>query len=404
MEQISFSRKAPGRLIRAPQGFVAFVPDPLPPDLAASWELTTALSAADRALSELGGAARNIPNPHLLIRPFVSREAVLSSRIEGTQASLSDLFYFEAAATVAGGAGDVREVANYVTALEYGLGRLDTLPLSVRLIRELHGHLMKGVRGEQATPGELRRSQNWIGPPGKSLADATYVPPPPHEMTEALGALEKFLHGRATLPPLVRLALVHYQFEAIHPFLDGNGRVGRLLITLLLCHEGLLREPLLYLSAFFDANRDDYYRLLLAVSQKGAWSDWILFFLTGVETQAKDAVARIGVLLDLWRSYRHRFEAARSSALILRLIDRLFEQPVITIPGAAKLMRVTHRAASMSIEKLCHAKILTETTGKKRDRVFVARGILEAVDASMATPLCYTPSPTSGSITRKNAT
>jgi Fic family protein len=350
-----------------------------------TWGLANALSEADRALAELAGTARNLPNPHLLIGPFIRREAVLSSRIEGTEASLSDLFYFEAGAPGSprgfrGLAADVREVANYVRAMEYGLKRLRDLPLSLRLIREIHGKLMEGVRGERLTPGEFRRSQNWIGPPGCNLMEATYVPPPVHEMTEALGELEKFLHARSSLPPLMKMAMVHYQFEAIHPFLDGNGRIGRLLVSFLLCHEALLREPLLYLSAYFERERQEYYRLLLAVSQSGAWEDWIRFFLGGVADQSRDAIWRTGKLLELWQKYRRMFETARASALLLRMVDGLFEAPVVTIPIAAKRLGITQRSAAMNIQKLVDAGILSEVTGRERYRVFLARGILETIE------------------------
>ncbi len=252
MQPTDFTDTKSGRLVKAPQGYWAFVPAPLPPQLDLTWALAGRLSEADRALSELKGVAQTLPNPHLLIGPFVRREAVLSSRIEGTQASLSDLLLYEAAgrpeAASAGDTADVREVANYVAALEHGLSRMNTLPLSLRLVREMHERLMAGVRGDHLTPGEFRRTQNWIGPVGCTLNDATYVPPPVDEMGEALGKMERFWHAPSDLPPLVRVGLAHCQFEAIHPFLDGNGRIGRLLITMLLSTEGLLPQPLLYLS------------------------------------------------------------------------------------------------------------------------------------------------------------
>ena len=239
MDTSRFTESSPGRLIHTPQGYGAFVPDPLPPPITFDMQMAARLSEADRALSELAGVARTLPNPHLLIGPFMRREAVLSSRIEGTQASLSDLLFFEAANLREQEVPDVREVSNYVRSLQYGLSRLDTLPLSLRLIREMHERLLEGTRGHGLTPGEFRRSQNWIGPAGCTLMDATFVPPPVDEMTEALGAFEKYLHVRSDLPPLVRLAIAHYQFEAIHPFLDGNGRIGRLLGH----HAALYRSP-----------------------------------------------------------------------------------------------------------------------------------------------------------------
>jgi Fic family protein len=333
--------------------------------------------------------ARTLPNPHLLIAPFVRREAVLSSRIEGTRASLSDLFAFEASGVADPRTSDVREVANYVDALGYGLKRLAELPISLRLVREMHARLMSGVfgvRGEHLTPGEFRRSQNWIGPPGCSLANATYVPPPEVEMREALDNLEKYLHTASPLPlpPLVRMALVHYQFEAIHPFLDGNGRIGRLLITLLLCAEGLLPQPLLYLSAYFERHRPDYYRLLLAVSQEGSWTEWVSFFLDGVAQQSQDAIKRSSRLLDLWHTYRDRLQSERSSPLALRMVDELFSYPVVTLASATRLLGVTPRAAQNNIDKLVAEGILQETTGRQRNRVYAASRIIEIVEAEKA--------------------
>src|SRR5206468_8157121 len=262
-----------GRRIRCPGGYRAYVPEPLPPRFEWSAGLAAALSAADRAIGRLAGEGRRLPNPHLLIRPFVRREAVLSSRIEGTQATLGELLAAEAGAAVERSPADLREVGNYVVALEHGIGRLRTLLLSLRLVRELHEKLMHGVRGESAIPGRFRRSQNWIGPPGSTLASATYVPPPPDQLMECLGPWETFLHDES-LPPLVHAALVHSQFEAIHPFLDGNGRVGRLLITLLFIARSVLPSPLLYLSAWFEATRPEYYSRLLGVTERGEWEEW----------------------------------------------------------------------------------------------------------------------------------
>ena len=360
------------------------MPNELPPPLAATWNLALENSQADRALSVLAGVARTLPNPHLLIRPFIRREAVLSSRIEGTQASLSDLLFFEASGEKEMYSPDVVEVSNYVRALEYGLKRLEKLPVSLRLIREIHERLTEGVRGEYLTPGEFRRSQNWIGPPGCTLMDATFVPPPEEEMKDALALLEKYLHAPTEHPHLIRLAWIHYQFEAIHPFLDGNGRVGRLLITLLLCSDGLLPQPLLYLSAYFEQNRREYYRLLLAVSQEGAWSEWVAFFLRGVVQQSEDAIRRSNRLLDLWMQYRQRLQSPRSSALTLRLLDQLFSYPAITAAGTARRLDVTHRSAQLNIEKLAQAGILREETGRRRNRIFVASEIVRIIEAQTA--------------------
>lgn len=384
MQLADFTQDKAGRLVKTHQGYWAFVPDPLPPKLDLSWALVSQLSEADRALSELAGVARTLPNPHLLINPFIRREAVLSSRIEGTQASLSDLLFFEASGSIEQKAPDVLEVANYVKALEYGLGRLADLPVSLRLIRETHEHLMSGVRGEHLTPGEFRRSQNWIGPPGCTLMDAVFVPPPVAEMNEALNDLEKYLHAERSLPLLIRQALVHYQFETIHPFLDGNGRIGRLLLTLLFCTEGPLTQPLLYLSAYFERYRQDYYRLLRGVSQQGRWIDWITFFLRGVADQSRDAIRRSSQLLDLWQEYRKRLQSTRSSALALQLVDELFSYPALTVAGAAKLLNVTQRSAQLNIEKLEHSGILEEATGKQRNRIFIAPAIISIIEAQEA--------------------
>ena len=380
MQPDDFEAHESGRLILTPQGYWAFVPNALEPVLTMDMSLASTLSGADRALSELAGIARTLPNPHLLINPFMRREAVLSSRIEGTQASFSDLLFFEAAGTGEPEVPDVREVANYVQALEFGLSRLVEFPLSLRLLREIHGKLLAGARGESQTPGEFRRSQNWIGPPGCTLTDATYVPPPPEEMTRALNELESYLHAESPLPPLIRLALIHYQFEAIHPFLDGNGRVGRLLTTLLLCSEGLLPQPLLYLSAFFERHRDDYYRLLLQVSQKRSWIEWVAFFLRAVEVQSRDAIARSDQLLQLWQGYRTKLQESRGSALLLQLVDDLFVYPAITNAGTSRRLGITPRSTQLNIEKLVAAGILVESTGRKRNRIYLATGIVEIIE------------------------
>lgn len=366
-----------GRTVRSPQGFPAFVPDPLPPELVWTTDLVRALSEADRSLGRLAGEGARLPNPHLLIRPFVRREAILSSRIEGTQASLGELLAVEAGANVSRSPDDLREVANYVVALEYGVERLKSFPLSLRLLRDLHARLMDGVRGNQATPGEFRRSQNWIDPPGAGPERATYVPPPPAEMNEALESLEIFLHD-SSLPPLVQAALLHYQFEAIHPFLDGNGRVGRLLITLFLIERSLLPSPLLYLSAFFEATRSDYYRLLLGVSRNGEWNAWIEYFLRGVALQSDDAVSRasrINRLLDEWRAL-----AEASSRTAGDLVGLFGENPYWTVSGAAQRLGVVYTTAQRAVQRLEDAGILVPLSDARRNRIFCARAILEILE------------------------
>jgi len=381
MNPENFSQSTSGRVIRSPLGFWAFVPNPLPPDVKWTSALISDLSEADRALGELAGLGRSLDNPHLLVRPFVRREAVLSSRIEGTQASLQDVFAYEARQeSLFETSSDVGEVVNYVRALEYGLDRLAKLPLSLRLMREIHARLMKGTRGEHLTPGEFRRSQNWIGPAGSTLETAPYVPPPVDEMAAALNAFEKFLHQPSTLPPLIRLGLIHYQFESIHPFLDGNGRVGRLLLSLLLCAWGLLPQPLLYLSAYFEANRQAYYDHLLAVSQTGAWESWLTYFLAGIASQSRDAVARIYRLQDLQQKYRQHFQSGRAAARLLRVVDLLFASPLITTRQLEKALKVDFTMAQRYIHQLEKAGLLREVTGRARNRVFRADEIIAAID------------------------
>lgn len=385
-----FQTSPAGRLLRVGQdatAYLAFAPNPLPPSLAWDAELVRVLSDADRALGELAGLGRTMPNPNLLIRPFIRREAVLSSRIEGTQADIADLYAYEAGQLPLPGVkpappeSDVREVLNYVHAMEYGLERIQALPVSLRLLRELHERLLAGVRGDQATPGEFRRSQNWVGRPGCTLNDADYVPPPVAEMNDVLDAFEKYLHAGNAYPPLVRLAVIHYQFEAIHPFLDGNGRIGRLLISLLLVHWNLLSLPLLYLSAFFEKHRQDYYALLFAVSERGAWREWVLFFLRGVAEQAVDANTRAKRLQDLQIEWRERLQATRyTSAALLRLVDELFRTPTLTVPQVQKRFGVTHRSANQMVERLVKENILTTKPGRKCNRQFAAREILDALN------------------------
>jgi len=325
-------------------------------------------------MGTLSGIGENLPNPHLLIYPFIRKEAVLSSRIEGTQSSLSELLLFEA--TKVEKQRDVREVQNYVRAMEYGLKRLEELPLSLRLIRELHAILMEGVRGERATPGEFRKSQNWIGPPGCTLNDATFVPPPVAEMQEALDHLERFLHADKQLPPLVELALIHYQFETIHPFLDGNGRIGRLLITLFLCQRGILNKPLLYLSAFFERHHQEYYQHLLDVSQRGAWRQWLEFFLQAVVEQSGDAVGRARRLLDLHRNYCQISLEKRLPPTAGQLVELIFMRPVLNTKVAQEFLKVTYPAAQKAINALVEQGILAEITGGKRNKAYAAKEIL----------------------------
>ena len=370
-----------GQVVRTIGDAWAFVPHSLPPTLTWTSDLISDLSEADRALGELAGLGRTLVNPNLLIRPFMRREAVLSSRIEGTQATLDDLYAYEGEQLpLFEPPPDVEEVHNYVRALEYGLERVQEFPLSLRLIREIHARLMEGVHGQEMTPGEFRRRQNCIGPPGCSLAEATFVPPPVPQMHEALDAFERFLYDDSGLPPLVRLGLIHYQFEAIHPFLDGNGRVGRLLIVLLLCVWELLPEPLLYLSAYFEAHRQTYYDLLLAVSQEGAWESWLCFFLQGVAEQSQDALVRAGRLQELRERYREQFQAERTAARLLQVVDLLFDQPLVTVNQVAEALDVHFPSANQYVQQLEEAGVLREITGQARNRVYRADEVLAAIE------------------------
>lgn len=383
MRPESFSPQAPGKLHPIGGGAYAFVPDPLPPKFTWSGGLVRLLDEARGSLGELAGLLRSLPNPYLFIRPFVRKESVFSSRIEGTQASLEDVYALEAQAPLFARTEireDAQEVLNYIRALERGRELLQELPLSLRLLREMHAVLLQGVRGQSRAPGEFRRVQNWIGPQGSSLAEARYVPPPPGPMLEGLDALERFWHIPHDLPPLVEVALVHYQFEAIHPFLDGNGRIGRLLITLLLLERGLLPEPALYLSAYFERHRSDYYDLLLKVSQQGAWEEWLGFFLDGVRTEARDAVSKAQSLVAQRQTWQERYQRAGGSAYLLALLDLLFEQPVITVTWVASRLSITHAWANRLVSKLEKDGVLEPTGERKRNRVFAARAVLDALE------------------------
>jgi Fic family protein len=377
MKSTDFRAPEAGRLVHAAGGVLAFVPSPLPPKLSFETDLVNRLSRADALLGELSGLGRQLPNPHLLIAPYTRREAVLSSRIEGTRTTLSELLLDELGALPQPPA-DVREVRNYVAALEHGIERLQILPLSLRLVRELHSKLLSGVRGEKATPGEFRRSQNWIGPPGSTLETAAYVPPPYPEMMEALHLWEGYLHQRGELPDLVQCALIHEQFEAIHPFLDGNGRIGRLLITLFLIERGRLAQPLLYISTYLEPHRAAYYEALQRVRTQGDWAGWVRFFLTAVEQSAESACLQARRLLDLRTHYR---DLVRGKPRALTLLDELFASPYVTVSRAAKVLAVSPPTARAAIKSLMEVKLLDELPGNTWRRVYLARPILEILES-----------------------
>lgn len=367
-----------GKVIQSPQGYKAFLPHPLPPNIEWDNQVVAALSQADFLLGKLAREGNRLPNPHLLIRPFITREAVLSSKIEGTQATIGEILAANAGIKVKQNPDDLQEVQNYITALEYGLKRLGEIPLSLRLIKELHEHLMQGVRGSHATPGEFRRSQNWIGSPGCTLNTAKFVPPPPEYLMDCLGELEIFLHDRQ-LPPLIHIALCHYQFEAIHPFLDGNGRVGRLLITLLLIEQKMLPSPLLYLSAFFEATRNEYYRQLYNLSAHGAWQEWLIYFLSGVAVQSEDALSRaerINALLDKWK-----IQAARGGSQVpVEIIEYFAINPYVTTKRIAEEFDIAYSTAKRGIQKLEAAGIVKQVNEAKRDKIFCATEILDILE------------------------
>lgn len=362
-----------GRYVQQPTGYRAFLPAPLPPDPPLRLELLQGLLAeASHALGRLDGSVLTLPDPDLFVFMYVRKEAVLSSQIEGTQSSLQDLLEAEARILSPDRPADVREVINYVNAMNYGLERLATLPVSVRLIREIHERLLKGVRGHKLAPGELRRTQNWIGPGGCTLNEATFVPPSPDAVPEVLSDLERFLHVKDDLPVLVKVGLAHAQFETIHPFLDGNGRVGRLLITFLLCERGVLHKPVLYLSHYFKRYRQEYYDRLQAVRDAGDWEGWLAFFLRGViavSGQAADTARRI---LELRERRREQIthSLGRAAGNGLKLLERLFRTPIISVKEVQTLTKTEFPAANQLVRRFVGLDVLKEISGQKRNRRF----------------------------------
>jgi len=352
----------------------AFVPDPLPPssDLELTAEDQDLMERANRALGRLDGTATLLPDTQLFLYLYVQKEAVLSSQIEGTQSSLSDLLLYESDEVPGVPMDDVVEVSNYVAALNHGLERLEEgFPLSLRLIREIHGILLREGRGSEKEPGEFRRSQNWIG--GSRPGNATYVPPPPNKVVDCMGALEKFLHDDPVrMPTLIKAGLAHVQFETIHPFLDGNGRVGRLLITLLLCEEGALTKPILYLSLYFKTHRDRYYELLQKVRKEGAWEEWLRFFLEGVKETSAQAVEAARSILELFEEDRLKIRdnLGRSANSALRMHEFLQENPVVTTSRANEEMAISRPTITSALENLQDLGIVREMTGKERYRVY----------------------------------
>lgn len=362
-----------GKYIKQLEGHEAFIPEPLPPrapELLIDDEMQASLSRVDRSLGRLDGSIQTLPDPNLFVFMYVRKEAVLSSQIEGTQSSLSQLLKREAKVLDPDTPSDVSEVINYVKAMNHGLGLLSELPVSVRLVKEIHEKLLSGARGKQHNPGHLRTSQNWIGSAGCTIRDATYVPPPSGEMVKALSDWEKFLHEEDNIPLLVKIGLAHAQFETIHPFLDGNGRVGRLLITFLLCEKNVLLKPVLYLSYFFKQHRQEYYDLLQGTRDSGDWESWIKFFIQGVEEVARQATQTARNIVELRERHRsvivQNFGQVAGKGLIV--LEHLFTQPIISVNRIRELTGVSFAAANTLRGRLEKSDILFEITGQSRNR------------------------------------
>lgn len=361
-----------GRFVGQAEGYAAFIPKPLPPDPSLNFEdgLLNLLEGAVAELGRLDGVAKVIPDPDFFVSMYVRREAVLSSQIEGTQSTLEDLLELELETEHRDPHSDAYELANYVQAMNFGLGRIKTLPLSLRLIREIHKELLRDGRGSKATPGEFRRTQNWIGPQGASLKQATFIPPPVPDMKKALHDFESFLHADSRYPMLIEVGLAHAQFETIHPFVDGNGRVGRLLNIFLLVHRGILRQPLLYLSYYFKLHRTEYYDRLMAIRLAGDWEAWLRFFLRGVVQTAQEATETAEQLFELRESHRSLILDNNLGQNGLLLLSHLFQRPLVNINLVASLLGSTFPTASRLVAGFEELGLLTEITGQKRSRVF----------------------------------
>jgi len=374
--------KKTGRYVKQIGEYKAFIPISLPPkpSVKFSSELQTLLSKADRALARLDGVVTVLPNPDLFIAMYVKKEALLSSQIEGTRASLEGVLEFEADLTPKEDIDDIKEVVNYIKALDYGIEKLKKLPMSLRLIKEIHKILIKGTRGMHKTPGEFRRTQNWIGPPGASLNEATFVPPPPGMLLELMGNLEKFIHSKDNIPPLIKIALIHSQFETIHPFLDGNGRIGRLLITFYLYWMNILSKPLLYLSFHFKKNRAEYYDLLMKVRKESVWEEWIKFFLKGIGEVSEEATNTARKIIKLKDDLITKlYENSISSIYAVKLIDLLFKIPLISTNDIIHKFNVSGVSANKLIKKFEKIGILKEMSGKQRYRKYLFTDYVEII-------------------------
>ena len=367
-----------GKIITCTGGYKAFIPASPPPPIEWNNNLVVALSSADIAIGQLVGEYRRQPTPSALIGPFIRREAILSSRIEGTRTTLGEFFASEASPSKKPKSDDLQEVINYIRAMQYGLDRMNKLPLSLRFIREIHEILMDGVRGERASPGEFRRSQNWVGPPGSTLKTASYIPPPPEEMLECLYALERYIYDD-TLPPLVHTAIIHAQFELIHPFVDGNGRVGRLLILLMLVHSGVLPSPILYLSAYFERTRDEYYSHLLALSSSGEWEKWLIYYLQGVQAESEDVLNRIHRLDNLLNSWANNL-ADKQTALLNEVLKLFIERPFWSAVDISDRLDIAYTTARRALHRLEDHDVVSFDKSTKRNRIYFAREALDVMN------------------------
>jgi len=359
-----------GTQITQPTGYKAFIPNPLPPNppIRIEGEIQHLLTNANIAIGKMDTMGYLAPNLEHIIAMYVRKEALLSSQIEGTQASLEDIFEYENQIPVKN-INDVKEVVNYIKALNHGMKRLAEFPMSICLIKEIHEILLEDARGKEKTPGEFRKSQNWIGSPGSTLATASFVPPPPKEAMDAMGELELFLHKGSELPLLINCALMHYQFETIHPFLDGNGRLGRLLITFYLYWKGALQYPLLYLSYYLKIHRQEYYDRLNLVRERGDYEQWIIFFLKGIIWTSESALQTIKNLLQLQEDHKKRLIAKKlSTPYAIALLDYLFEKPHLTINDVADHLKISYQGAKVLVDQFVTTEILKEITGKRRDK------------------------------------
>lgn len=390
VQPADFEEDTHGELVRNLSGQLTYLPRPLPGPLRLDWELNSLLNNAERAIGRLVGIGQTLPNPRIVVQSFIRREAQLSSRIENTYAEISDLALFEQTPqSVERRVPDVREVHNNERALTHGLDSLERgRDLRLPLIKDMHDLLLRGVRGGDKRPGQFRNIQVFIGRSDR-IEDARFVPAPPEHVPGLMEQLEAYIKSPGDLPPIARAAMIHYQFEAIHPFEDGNGRIGRVLILLLLRAEGMLPLPVLNPSTFLEAHREEYYQHLLDVSQKGTWTEWVKFFARGIAAAAADAIDRIDQIKRLQADYHKRLQTARSSALLLKLVDELFVRQAITPTRAAEVLGVSYGAAYQNIDKLVTAGILREITGQQRNRLYLADGIIRAVqgyDVSPARP------------------